>query len=453
MHLLIIYPNFGLAPAASHGVTALSGMLKEKGHKVSLLVLASNADLKESNLCSALNRINPDLIGFSLTANQKKYAKDAIPVLKRHFNVPILVGGVYPTLFPEFIEQVEGIDGLCRGEAEEPLTEYLDCLEQERDYTGIANWWFRDNGRIIKNPMRPFKQELDSYPAPDFEIFPKDFYYYPNMSFTRGCPFPCTYCCNHAIKGLYSKEHPYLRFKSVNRALEEVRSFIRVINPTWLGFDDDCITKNKEWLSEFCQKYPSVTRLPFHCNAFPSTVDLETCKMLKKAGCRLIGIGIESGDEETRTKVLKRPIKNEQIISAFRYAKEAGLQTHSFNMIGIPGESEESFYKTIELNKEIQPDYFQLTVFYPYEGTQLWDTVNNRGVLTGRDIDNFFCGESVLDLEEFSKSRIKWQYFWFGYNVYKDVNFKKALYLLKSNIKVYLPRLHKAYMKVRYNVI
>jgi len=175
--------------------------------------------------------------------------------------------------------------------------------------------------------------------------------------------------------------------------------------------------------------------------------------MLKKAGCRLIGIGIESGDEETRTKVLKRPIKNEQIISAFRYAKEAGLQTHSFNMIGIPGESEESFYKTIELNKEIQPDYFQLTVFYPYEGTQLWDTVNNRGVLTGRDIDNFFCGESVLDLEEFSKSRIKWQYFWFGYNVYKDVNFKKALYLLKSNIKVYLPRLHKAYMKVRYNVI
>ncbi|MBM3251251.1 MAG: B12-binding domain-containing radical SAM protein [Candidatus Omnitrophica bacterium] len=450
MHLLIIYPNINLEPAVSHGITALAGMLKAHGHSVSLLVLDKYKAIKEGQIYSQVSVINPDVIGLSLTSNQKRYAKEIITGLKRNFHIPIVVGGVYPTLFPEFIKEVEGIDGLCRGEGEEALIEYLDCLQQNKDYYRIKNWWFKKDGKIITNPIRPFNQNLDNYPLPDYEIFPKDFFHYPNMAFTRGCPFPCAYCSNHALKNIYSDNGPYLRFKSVARALEEIKIYIDKINPSWLGFDDDSITKNKEWLKEFCEKYPKVSSIPFHCNSFPSAINSEVCRMLKSAGCRVIGIGVESGDEEIRIKTLKRPIKNQDIIAAFKCAKDAGLLTHSFNMIGIPGETKECFKETVKLNRVIQPDYFQLTVFYPYEGTQLYEVVRQKGLSTNRDIDTFFCGESVLDMPGFSRSQIKWQYFCFGYNIYKKTNFRKALLCLKSNIKVYLPRIHRLYMKLRY---
>ncbi|MFC1804623.1 B12-binding domain-containing radical SAM protein [Candidatus Omnitrophota bacterium] len=450
MRLLLIYPNVNLEPAVSHGITSLSGMLKARGHTVNLLVLKSGKCMKDKISCSEARRVKPDVVGFSLTANQKKYAIEAIRDLKAEFDIPIVVGGVYPTLFPELIEQVKEIDGLCRGEAEESLVEYLDCLAKGTDYSGIRNWWFRKDDKIIRNPVRPFNENLNDYPLPDFEIFPRDFFYYPNMAFTRGCPFPCSYCCNHALRSIYNGQRSYLRFKSVDRAMEEIRIFVEKIQPSWLGFDDDSITKDKQWLEEFCLKYPKVSSLPFHCNAFPSTVTPQVCKMLKKAGCRLLGIGIESGDEGLRMKTLKRPIRNHDIIAAFRYAKEAGLLTHSFNMIGIPGETEESFRKTSELNRVIQPDFFQLTVFYPYEGTELGRLAEERAMHSKRDLDTFFCGESVLDMPGFSRRQIRWQYFWFGYNIYKDTDLKKALGCLKSNIKVYLPRLHRAYMRARY---
>ncbi|MBF0361104.1 MAG: B12-binding domain-containing radical SAM protein [Oligoflexia bacterium] len=457
MHVLFIYPSIGIGTNVCHAITSLGGMLKAHGHKTDLFVLTNSKNINITDetpgaLISAVKKVNPDLVAISLTSPQKKYTEEIIKFLKSRFKFPIVVGGVCPTLFPSFIEETPELDGLCRGAGEWPLLDYVTALEKGTDYTGIKNWWFRHDGKIFKNPMRENNIPLDEYPFPDFEIFPREHYAaYPNLFFARGCPFPCANCCNHALKKINDTTgSTYVKFKSVNRAMEEIKLFIKTINPTWLAFDDDSFVKNKKWLNEFCQIYPTVTNLPFHCNAFPSSVDLDLCKMLKKAGCRLLCIGIEAGDETVRMQILKRPLRDQHIIDAFRYAKEAGLSTHAFNMIGLPGETAKAFKRTVKLNKMVLPDSFQLSVFFPYEGTDLYSLVEEKKLMSNRHTSSYFSGESVLNLPGFSRRQIKWQFFWFGFNVYRRSNLKKALIYLKSNIKVYFPKVHSTYMRLRY---
>ena len=118
------------------------------------------------------------------------------------------MGDPQPHLFPTVIEQ-EGIDIIYRGEAEDALVELLDRLQNGQDYTDVKNLWIKQGDRIIKNPMRPLIQDLDSLPFPDRGSFLK-YYAYAHSSVkhflaTLGCPYDCAYCFNHMLKRIYKE--------------------------------------------------------------------------------------------------------------------------------------------------------------------------------------------------------------------------------------------------------
>ncbi|MCK4419909.1 radical SAM protein, partial [Candidatus Aerophobetes bacterium] len=308
-----------------------------------------------------------------------------------------------------------------------------EALENKQDITKIKNLWIKKNGRVYRNPARPFIENLDDLPFPDRELFPyqsvidSDFGTALFM-FTRGCPYNCSYCSNDALRRI--QEGKYVRFRSVDGCIQEIKEVISNYKVKSLYFNDDIFTLNKEFVFEFCEKYKAQIHLPFDINARVETISKGICRELRKAGCRRINIGIESGNPYIRNKVLNRKMSNEQIVSAFSVARQAGLKTKSFNMVGFPYETAQHFQDTVKLNAEIKPDSVILNIFDPYPGTKLGIECGKKGWVDFKKMGKEFVPrtDTILNLPGFPREKILKCYKEFAYNVYRDQSLVKGIF-------------------------
>lgn len=184
----------------------------------------------------------------------------------------------------------------------------------------------------------------------------------------------------------------------------------------------------------FAKKYSNEVNLPFSCNIRPEMVTEGLCKDLKRAGCTTLSIGIESGNEKLRREILRRYNSNDSIIKAFRTAEKAGLATYSFNMVGLPYETDSDVQKTIKLNQEIKPDFLQASVFQPYPGTELRRLCEEKGWLTEKDIPISHKTDSILNYPQRTAKGIKKQKQFFRYNLLKKDSLRKALLILAFDL-------------------
>jgi len=458
MKILFILPEIGSGSVWNVGVASMSAVLKKAGHNVDLFEI-DNLDQQLTDLLERIRINKPDVINISANSHQFPYAKKIARAIKKTYPAPIFLGGVHAILFPELLEKEEMFDGLCLGEGEEAFLELANKIEKNEDYLHIQNFWFRRGNNIIKNEHGKLIEDLDQLPFPDRSIF-RYFKKYgqkkvtPRFIFSRGCPFNCAYCCNHVLKRKYTGLGTYLRFRSVNKAIEEIKDLKQRYNFQHIKLDDDTFSFNKAWLIDFCDKFSKNFDMTFECNVRPGSVDDESLVALKKGGCTLIKIGVETGNEDLRRKVLNRNISNQEIISLFKKAKDIGLKTYSFNMIGIPGETKQSIKETILLNTQIRPDFMQITIFYPYLGTILGDSCFKEG-LTGNDVADSYMKESILQLPTISKREIEVAARNFKFNVYKHYDIKKAILEKQRQIKDFIisKPLLRFFAKIIYRLI
>lgn len=449
MRLLIVYPSMGLAMTMNHGVTALSAVLKQAGHEVSLLHL-SNFDLGDA--LQQITKAAPDVIAISLTENHREQMSSlAVGIKKENKDIKIFAGGPFPSAYREWIDECEALDGLCYGEGEMSFLDVLNKLQKKEDYTATLGFWFRKDGEIIKNEPHPIADNLDSLPMPDLSIFDRQtILNYPAFSLSRGCPFKCAYCCA-SLYGQRETGGAAVRYKSPERAIAEIKEMIKVYDPPLLVFDDDTFFKSKTWLQTFAELYKKEVKRPFVCNTRPETVTDELVLLLKEANCSMIAIGIESGDEELRKQVLQRKMSDERIVEAFATIRKHGIKGASFNMVGFPTETRERFRKTIDLNRRINPDVVQLTIFYPYHGTALGDLAYEKGYIVRHGYPTYF-GRGTLDLPGFSLKEIEKEALFFVYNVYKDVDRKRAILGLAQAFGRRYPTLYRTVKKTLYKL-
>lgn len=423
MRLLIVYPNMGLEMTLNHGITALSACAKQAGHEVSLLHLST---FKINRALQEVERARPDVIGISLTENHREQMELLATEIKKKQDVKMFAGGPFPSAYREWLEECPALDGICYGEGELPFVSVLDHLARNEDYTHTAGFWFRDGDRIVRNEPHPLPDSLDGMPMPDLDIFDKrTILNYPAFSFSRGCPFKCTYCCA-PLYGQRETGSTAVRYKSPERAITEIQDLLSRYDAPVLCFDDDTFFKSKGWVRKFSELYTKEIRRPFACNTRPETVNEELVRILREANCVLIAIGIESGDEDLRAQVLQRRMTDDRIAQAFEIIHKHGIRTASFNMVGIPGETKERFRKTITLNQRIKPNLIQQTIFYPYHGTALGDLAHKEGYAVRRGYPTYF-GRGTLDLPGFSLREIEREALFFEYNVYKDADRKRAI--------------------------
>ncbi len=430
MKILLILPKIGSDARWIVGLAFMSAVLKEAGYKVELLEINTEDD--KNKILSVIKSFQPQIIGLSTNSHQYVYCTQIAKDIKKEFDVPLFIGGVHVTLRPEEVIREKSFDGICIGEGEYPFLELVKRIEKRQDYTDIKNFWFRKGEKIIKNDLSSLTEDLDRLPFPDYSIFK----YYkeagnkeimPRFMFSRGCPFNCTYCCNHIFKKIYSGHGKYVRFRSVDKTLDEIELLKRKYSFNYFTVDDDIFSLNKPWLLDFCEKYSKKFDMKFECNVRIGTIDEEAMKALKGAGCKLIKVGLETGNEGLRKEVLGRNISNKEVIKLFDLAKKIGLQTFTFNMIGIPGETKQTIKETIDLNAKIKADFLQLTVFYPYPGTLLGEKCIHERLIARGQLDSLFTGESILDLPDLTSKDIKRAAKNFKFNVYKQYSLKRAL--------------------------
>jgi len=389
MKCLFVYRTASLDITDPMGIMCLIASVKRGGHESDLML--TNL---ERNLFRSVLEYKPDVIAFSVTSGSEAYYLELIKRLRRHVKFLSIMGGPHPTFFPEIIEQ-EGVDMICRGEGDEALVELLDRLQGGKDYTDIKNLWIKRDGQIIKNQMRPLIHDLDTLPFPDRASFLK-YYAYAHSSVkhflaSRGCPYDCTYCFNHMLKKIYKDETGdghYCRMRSVANVIEEVDQVRRNYPLKIVYFHDDLFIMNRKWLKEFSVAYKAKIGIPMICYVRANLVDEEVVKCLKEANCITIAMGIESGNEALRKTVLKRDMSNEKIIRAADLFHQYGISIMTQNMVGLPEETIENAYETIDVNIRVKPAYAWASIFQPYPRTEMHRYCIEKGYLDSSHVQH-----------------------------------------------------------------
>jgi len=389
------------------GIMFISAVLKEAGHKCEVFIGGKN-------IVRNLKRFSPDIIGISVVTDSYLWSLDVAKKIKENLDVPIVFGGPHPTFYPQVIKE-DCIDMVCRGEGEYAMLELVNKLENGEDITKIKNFWIKQNDRIFKNDVRPFIKNLDDLPFPDREIYYKKYKFlrdYPIKTFliSRGCPYNCSFCCNYGLKKLYKNKGKFVRIRSVDNVIEEIKQVKEQYKIGWIQFVDDIFILNHSWLKEFFKKYPKEVGVPYACTIRADLLNAEIVKGLKKSGCIRVSFGIESGNDYLRNTVLNKDLTKTQIIKAAALLKKYKIKMSVYNMVGIPGETIENAFETLRLNRKIKADWPWCSILQPYPGTK---------------IANYFRKEnSLIDIEKINSNRSLLN----QKNVHEFVNLQKLFY-------------------------
>jgi len=394
------------------GLGSLSAVLKAAGHQTALIYL--QAEPSRGDLLAQVQAAAPDLVAFSSTTHQFPYIERYAGYLREALPAtPRVIGGTHPTLVPEQVAASGVFDVICVGEGEYPLRDLVERLEQGHDYADVANLWVRRGDEVIRNPLRPLIADLDELPWVDRELFDFDALLAANDGWVdimsgRGCPYECSYCCNPGLKTCYDGLGKYVRFRSVGHVIGELKALRARYPVKTVNFQDDTFTLERRWTLEFCRAYGAEVGLPFWINTRAERIlDEKLVPALAEAGCAGVRIGVENGDETLRAGVLKRRMSNDDLVRAFALLHKHGLKAYSCNMIGIPGETPASIQATIDLNRRLEPDEFQFSVFYPYPMTELHDTCVAQGLIRpDHAISSYYAKDSVLDLPTLSAEEL-----------------------------------------------
>lgn len=386
------------------GVEYLSAALKEKGHSVTLIYdpslfedlyfhnkLLARCFSYENTIIEKINNFKPDLIGFSVLSDDFSWSLRVAGALKKINTAPIIFGGLHPTLAPEEVIKEEVVDYVCLGDGEEPLAELLEKMRREEDTCLVDNIWAKKNGAIIRNPLRKLKENLDEFPFPDKDIFYKQHPLFLRQAYktitARGCPNSCSYCYNSCLRKLYRGKGSYLRRRSVDNVISELAIAKEKYKISRVTFLDDTFIYDRNWLSNFVEKYRNKIELPFACTLYPSFVNKDIVRLLKEGGCTTVNMGIQDLNEELRSTVLNRKDSNSDIKKAIRLVKKSGIFMYTTVIFGLPSQKERDLVEDVIFLNKYRPDIPDSNWMRYYPNTAIVDFALAHNILTLKEVE------------------------------------------------------------------
>jgi len=406
------------------GTISLIAKAKQMGFNASIAIG------KDTELLKEVRSLRPRFVGFSCVTGVQNWALEMCRLIKMNVdqNIITVMGGPHPTYFPEVLQQHRYLDVICIGEGEETLIDLIRAEKFPQDFQNISNIHVRSGNEIITNPIRSLIHDLDSLPFCDRDSI----YRYPiirdnpvkRLISSRGCPHNCSFCFNHSMKKLYQGKGLYVRKRSVNHVLAELDEVAHKCSVTTFLFEDDLFAVNRKWLLEFCQEYPRRFSTQFICYVRADSIDQDSVKALKDAGCYNIVMGVETGDELLRNEVLHKNISDAQLKKAAAMFHENELNFCTTNILGLPGETRSHALKTISLTWELNPTFTWCSVFQPYPRTDLGEKVIREKLVNHLELD-------AIEPNYHSNSLLKQPDIGFS------VNLHKFFYILFSNPALY----------------
>ncbi len=390
-------------------LATLAALLRDKGYDVFARDYVAE-DSSHELLSEDIENFQPELIVMNTVA-ASLYNDIAIAELIKKHNPSVFITsiGLHATAVPEsLLNSKESIDSAIIGEPDAAILNLARAIQHRLSPATVNNVAYRDDGEIIKTKIEPEWIDINSLPMPAWEFFNLKKYLLPFsrkpfllVTTSRGCPYECSFC----PIWIYYGRVP--RFRAPEKIVDEIEYDIRRFGITDFLFWSESFTLNEEHVYGICEEIlKRGLRINWMCNSRVDNVNQKMLALMKRAGCWLIGYGVESGNQEILNMTNKK-ITLETIKHAIDMARREKLTVVGHVIIGLPGETEESIRKTIDFTIKSGMDFAQFYCAVPFPGSKLYeDSIRNKW-LTTTDWSFFEQNHSVLDLPGLPHKRIE----------------------------------------------
>lgn len=389
-------PNDKYVP---YGPLFVANSLEKAGYEVKILHNMHLRNLSNDlrNFLDFVIKKDPIFVGFTvLTGPQAYYSAILSQKIKERVDVPIVWGGVHPTVVPEQCLSEDFIDIVVIGEGEEVAPELARALERGRDLSKIRGIGYKHNGQYVINEQRPPVKNLDNY-QPSWHLIDVRKYLWKAWGCERGITYVSSRGCPHRCAFCYIQSTPYRKWRahSIERVVSDIEWLKDEYDIDGVFFYDDNFFVNRKRALEI------VKRIGIRWFGEPrfDYITEDLVKKVKEYNCARLCLGAESGSERV-LKMIKKDITVNQIINATKlFAKYKVPVDYSF-IIGFPGETWEDIRKTFELIFTLEklyphPDLFhpKVGIFLPFPGTPLYEEAIKEGFIPPENV----AGWRVMD--------------------------------------------------------
>jgi radical SAM superfamily enzyme YgiQ (UPF0313 family) len=350
-------------------------MLERAGHTCEII----DVDADGVALDGILQRLKEgrfDILGLTaVTPTYPNALQIATAAKARWPSITTILGGIHATVDPIACAREPALDFVVVGEAELTIVELTDAIIAHRtDFSGIKGLVYRSaNGAVVSSGARELMPDLDEYPYPAVHLIKSLGHYAP----AHATVLP-------AAPIIFGRR---TRFRSPQNVIGEIRRLVYDYGVKEIHFLDDVITANRKFVREFCallKQEPYKLHLEVANGLRADMVNEEILTALKEVGLSNVGFGIESGNDRV-LKLVKKGITKDQVRKAIRIAKDIGLETWGFFILGLPGDTEASIRDTVDFAIELDPKYAKFVFLKPFPGSEVYYQLEERGLIDIRD--------------------------------------------------------------------
>jgi len=389
------------------GIAYLGAVAEKEGLEVTVIDCQAEK-LSYEAFRSRIEQTPSDVVGVTATTLLYKSAMQLVAIAKQvHPQAVTMLGGSHGSFWDEnALDEYPSLDIVVRREGEATFIELLDKLQSKTSVNNVLGITFRSReGKITRNPDRPFLEDLDSLPFPAHHLLPLETLkrmgkvLFPLIT-SRGCVFWCDFCSTVRMFG-----RGY-RMRSPKNVVDEMEMVHNKYGISQVTFYDDAFTVNRDRVLKICEElHTRKLEIEWDCGTRVDMVDRELLKTMRDAGCIAVWLGVESGSE-TILGAMNKSIKLDQTRLAYKTAHEVGLMTIANTVLGFPGETEQTARETINFVKELNPDDVGFYVATPYPGTPMYEQVKKNGWLRVTDFDKYDTAGPTFETPWLSMKRL-----------------------------------------------
>ncbi len=282
----------------------------------------------------------------------------------------------------------------------------MEAIEGKQPLKNVRGITFRKGNEIIDTEPRHFIKNIDEIPFPSRDLLPMHLYQangirYTTMLTSRGCPFRCSFCSSSRLFG------GFWRGRSPENVLEEIKIIYEDYGIRNVEFMDDTFTLDQKRAEKICD---GIIRegwdISWGASSRVDTLSRKLVEKMKKAGCWILFLGIESGSQKILDSIGKR-ITLEQVRKAVKILKEFGIQVLGSFIIGFLQDTVETINKTINFAKSLNLDYAEFSILTPYPGTPIYDYASKNGLLLTKDWSRYNAVEPVMRIKGLTEKKLK----------------------------------------------